>query len=171
MEDDEAGANCDNKSSCSDSEYVRQGLFDWLCNKPKQAEGFLREGMERTPILAAYSFVLCMVSAVCCLWRSFIFLLLALINFDRQNGIISCQVDKIKAAQEILKTLEKRCLTASVNRNANPVQSIWRKTFTRRQAAGNSREICVETIEEQIILADAYLLTAALSFMMEDISG
>lgn len=87
MEGDSAGGNCDNKSSCSDSEYVRKGLFDWLCNKPKQAEGFLREGMERTPILAAYSFVLCMVCAVGCLRRAIIFLLLALIiiSIDRME--------------------------------------------------------------------------------------
>lgn len=53
--------NSDNKSDFSNSEYIREALFNWLCNKPKQAEVFLREGIEKTPILAAYAFVLCMV--------------------------------------------------------------------------------------------------------------
>lgn len=94
-----------------------------------------------------------------------------LINIYRQNGIISCEIEKIRSAQEILKVLEKRCLTGSTVRNTNAIRNIWRKTFTKSSDIDNSRKFSINAIEEQIILADAYLLTAVLSFLMEDTSG
>lgn len=58
--------NCDSNNGDlirTDCDYVNEGILNWLNNKPKQAEQFLKGRIERTPVLAAYSFVLCMV---CC---------------------------------------------------------------------------------------------------------
>lgn len=86
-----------------------------------------------------------------------------------QNGIISSELDKIHEAQDVLKALERRCITAAANRNSYSIYRIWLRTFYRR--AMPTKQISIETIEEQIILADAYLLTAALSFLTEDTAG
>lgn len=86
-----------------------------------------------------------------------------------QNGIISSELDKIREAQEVLKSLERRCITSAANRNSNSIYSMWLRTFYKRNVT--SKKLSIETIEEQIILADAYLLTAALSFLTEDTAG
>lgn len=87
-----------------------------------------------------------------------------------QNGIISSELDKIREAQETLKTLEKRCIASAAYRNTNGFYDIWRKTFAKRSTS-YTKPLTIQSIEEQIILADVYLLTAALSFLTEDMTG
>lgn len=53
--------NLDLNQWISDLEYVNKAMSNWLCNKPKQAEQFLNERIDKIPIFAAYSFVLSMV--------------------------------------------------------------------------------------------------------------
>lgn len=53
--------NCDSDQYANDTDYVNEGMLNWLNNKPKQAEVFLKKRIHRTSVLAAYSFVLCMV--------------------------------------------------------------------------------------------------------------
>lgn len=53
--------DCGGDLTRTDCDYVNEGMLNWLNNKPKQAEQYLKGKIERTPVLAAYSFVLCMV--------------------------------------------------------------------------------------------------------------
>lgn len=66
----------------TDFDYVNEGMLNWLNNKPKQAEQFLKGKIDHTPVLAAYSFVLCMVCyGMACVWViCFILLFVSHIN-------------------------------------------------------------------------------------------
>lgn len=86
-----------------------------------------------------------------------------------QNGIISSELDKIREAQEILRALERRCITAAANRNSYSIYNVWLRAFSRRNVP--TKTVSIDALEEQIILADAYLLTAALGFLTEDTAG
>lgn len=45
-----------------DYELVIDGIGQWLNNEPKKSEEFFKSNSDRTPILAGYAFVLCMVN-------------------------------------------------------------------------------------------------------------
>lgn len=53
----------------SDREYIKKGFNYWLNNNPKEAEIFFERRKNRTPVLAGYSFVLCMVLKMEFIWN------------------------------------------------------------------------------------------------------
>lgn len=117
-----------------------------------------------------------------------------------QNGVISHEPDRIQAAQQSLKQLEKQCTTTTT---ATPTaltpstpttdtndsrdlavqahfQSNW-LSHVRYKIFGNVTSVNVtndpkakspaQLIEEQVILGECYLLNAILLFLMQDITG
>lgn len=61
---DNSVCSCDIGQRASVTDYVNEGMQNWLNNKPKQAEQFLKSRIDNTSVLAAYSFVLCMVGGM-----------------------------------------------------------------------------------------------------------
>lgn len=60
MSSEIASTSNTNKSD-EDYELVIEGISQWLNNEPKKSEEFFKSNSDRTPILAGYAFVLCMV--------------------------------------------------------------------------------------------------------------
>lgn len=109
-----------------------------------------------------------------------------------QNGVISYEVDKIIAAQNALKQLEKRCTmntcttpsTPSTSSSAvvNDYQPNWLSSV-RYRIFGNVTGLSMPTssieypkstaqlLEEQIILGDTYMSMAILTFLTQDFAG
>lgn len=84
-------------------------------------------------------------------------------------------MDKIEAAQTLLKELERRCAgTGSTGWLSSVRVRIFgasSPTTTTTPTTGPQPNPQVRHIEEQIILADTFLSTAILTFLTQDITG
>lgn len=79
-------------------------------------------------------------------------------------------MDKIEAAQLLLKELERRCTYSGSTGWLSSVRSrLFSGTPTTPKTSSSNAQ--ARLIEEQIILADTFLSTAILTFLTQDITG
>jgi hypothetical protein len=150
-------------SVLSDSEYTKAGISLWINNQPRSAILHLEKKKSSLNVCHGYVLLNFVVKSID------FFHLIQIMNYAffiaLKNAVISFETDKIEEVKVLLKDLESRS-----SRNLGWIRSILKSRLFGYGQERNDKSL-IQTLEEQIILADTQLCSAILEGMSQDIAG